>query len=242
FQGSDKKLKEDVTEIADAMAIIGRLQPKYFKYRSDGDYKLMNLPSGRHYGLVAQDLEQVLPSLVKQTDFNTGKIRRFLSPVTQVKVRTKGNKFIEVPRHIPAKEEKGEDISFKAINYTELIPILIKGMQEQQKQIEELKEMVRSLQGNSGQPSTLSGSKLDQNFPNPFHASSVIRYYVPVTAHQAQLIVKDAKDALVKVVSLNGKGSGQVTIDAGALAEGAYTYSLWVDDQQIATKKMVIVK
>ena len=39
-------------------------------------------------------------------------------------------------------QKKGEIIDFKALNYTELIPIMIKGMQEQQTIIEELKKQM----------------------------------------------------------------------------------------------------
>jgi hypothetical protein len=53
------------------MAILDRLPPKEYEYKQDGAYKLMNLPHGQRYGLIAQDVEEVLPSLVKATTFDT---------------------------------------------------------------------------------------------------------------------------------------------------------------------------
>jgi hypothetical protein len=53
------------------MDIINKLKPREYEFRHDGNYDLMNLPDGSHYGLIAQDLEQVLPNLVKDTKFET---------------------------------------------------------------------------------------------------------------------------------------------------------------------------
>ena len=109
--GSDKNLKQNIKDFTSAMEIINQLHPKQYDYRHDGNYKLMNLPQGEHYGLIAQDVETILPNLVKDSKFET----RY----------GKAN---------PDKEniKNSETISFKALNYTELIPIMIKGMQELQ--------------------------------------------------------------------------------------------------------------
>ena len=40
--------------------------------------------------------------------------------------------------------QNSEAMNFKALNYTELIPILIKAIQEQQREIEELKRLLES--------------------------------------------------------------------------------------------------
>jgi hypothetical protein len=43
-------------------------------------------------------------------------------------------------------KKNGETIDFKALNYTELIPVIIKGMQEQQQQIQEQQQVNEQLQ------------------------------------------------------------------------------------------------
>jgi hypothetical protein len=48
------------------MSIINKLQPKNYEFKTDEKYASLNLPKGTHYGLLAQDLEQVLPNLVKE--------------------------------------------------------------------------------------------------------------------------------------------------------------------------------
>lgn len=144
----------------------------------------MNLPKGTHYGLIAQDVEKILPGLVKDTKFDT----RYAKQDTSDK-------------------SNSEIIDFKALNYTELIPIIIKGMQEQQQtienlqqvnekqqqQIDELKQMVQTSSGNqSSLKSSLpdnSNTYLLQNTPNPFSQNTVISCYVPSSVKQAQLVV-----------------------------------------------------
>src|SRR5215471_12964485 len=111
----------------------------------------MNLPLGGHYGLVAQDVEKILPNLVKDTKFY---------PAKAVPTESENSKNTEA-------------IDFKALNYTELIPIMIKGMQEQQamiqqqqQQIDELKQMVQALNSSSSGknlPVVSSGAWLQQN-------------------------------------------------------------------------------
>ncbi|HEX8677352.1 MAG TPA: tail fiber domain-containing protein, partial [Segetibacter sp.] len=67
----DAKLKKNIKEVDNAIDIINRLQPKNYEYRKDGSFGKMHLPNGKHYGLLAQDLEKVLPDLVKETHFNS---------------------------------------------------------------------------------------------------------------------------------------------------------------------------
>jgi len=47
----------------DGLTTINQLQPKTFDFLT-GQYPSMNLQSGNHPRLIAQDLEQVLPGLV----------------------------------------------------------------------------------------------------------------------------------------------------------------------------------
>lgn len=119
YNTSDKKLKKNIEPVADnAITKIMNLQPKQYQFRTN-EFKGMNLAEGNHFGFIAQEVEAAFPDLVKE---------RTLSPAT-----TQG---------------MVEEVSFKSVNYTELIPILTAAIQEQQKQIEELKKEVQLLKGN----------------------------------------------------------------------------------------------
>ena len=218
------------------MSIINKLQPKYYEYRQDGNYKLMNLPTGKHYGLIAQDVENVLPDLVKETKFYVGKV-----------LQDSGTSDDHTQ-----KPEQSEVINFKALNYTELIPIMVKAMQELNKEKEnmqlklgtmekELNELKALVKGNNTIVD-LSNNSLEQNTPNPFNSATIIRYHLPETAGNAKMVITDMNGKMIKSISLTNRGDGEVTLSSGALAAGSYNYTLWIDSKQMDSKKMIITR
>lgn len=118
---SDARLKTDIQNLNQGLDVVMKLRPTSYLYRTnDSKYKTMALPVGTHFGFIAQELENVLPSLVSNN-------------VHQTPSGSTGS--------------QSEAIDFKAVNYTELIPILTKAIQEQQAQIELLKQEVSKLKG-----------------------------------------------------------------------------------------------
>lgn len=239
YVGSDLRLKQNIQDVTKAMDIINQLQPKLYNFKNDGNYKLMNLPKGQHYGLIAQDLEKVLPNLVRDSKFETG-----MATPPDLPTGKEGTQ---------PKKETTETIDFKAVNYTELIPIMIKGMQEQQaiienqqQQIDELKQMIQ----NNGGTSNFANPKLAtesnsayllQNAPNPFTQNTTVRCFVPTDVQQAKLVVYNMNGQLIKSYDLS-KGMNTVTITAGTLSSGQYIYSLLADGKKIDSKNMSLTK
>src|SRR5687767_7199071 len=68
YQTSDKNLKKNIEDVGDALSIIKRLKPKSYEFRNDGKLANLKLPEGRHYGILAQDLEEVLPNLIREVE------------------------------------------------------------------------------------------------------------------------------------------------------------------------------
>ncbi|MEP6514233.1 MAG: tail fiber domain-containing protein [Parafilimonas sp.] len=252
---SDQKLKQNIQDFTSAMSVINQLHPKQYQYRQDGNYKLMNLPQGLHYGLIAQEVEKILPGLLKETKFDVDRVVTSSSKSLDPKnpnAQTKN-----------AVAKTGEVIDFKAINYTELIPIMIKGMQEQQEIIDrqqkeinaqqqknkELENGLKKLEGmmnlkQSANKTTisLSTSSLEQNIPNPFNHTTIINYTLPQTYSSAKIIITDKGGKTLKEVNVSGSGKGSLQIDASTLSNGAYQYSLYVDGKLIDTKQMILAK
>ena len=228
YTSSDRKLKKNIADFTSAMDIIGKLQPKSYEFRQDGNYKLMNLPEGKHYGLIAQDVEQVLPNLVKDTKFDT----KMVLPLTK-------------PGTAPTTQQASEVIDFKAVNYTELIPIVIKGMQEQEvenkalkAQVAELRQMVLDMK-NATKISLTKGT-LNQATPNPASGFTVITYTLPEGSDHAQLLFTDVSGKMLRSIGLTN--SGIVEVNTSALASGTYNYTLFVNGQQADTKRLIITK
>jgi hypothetical protein len=90
----------------------------------------------------------------------------------------------------------------------------------------------------------LSGFALQQNFPNPFNPSTMIRYALPMNTH-VSLTVFDAmgREAATLVNTVQQAGTYAVSFDAGAahLSSGIYFYRLQAGSYS-ATKKLVLMK
>lgn len=61
---SDRRLKDDIKDIADALSIVKKIAPKSYSFRTD-EFPDMDLAQGNKMGFIAQELEQVLPDLVR---------------------------------------------------------------------------------------------------------------------------------------------------------------------------------
>lgn len=118
--------------------------------------------------------------------------------------------------------------------------------------LERLGNLDRDLQGccfavgdaKSGQPTgTADAPELGQNIPNPFRESTVIQYYLPENTNGALLRITGLDGRPVKDFQLgNANGRNQVEFHTSGLAAGTYLYSLFVDGELIATKKMMIAR
>jgi len=233
YTTSDQKLKQNIREFTSAMDIINKLKPKQYEFRQDGNYKLMNLPQGSHFGLIAQDVEKILPDLVADIKFETAMAQ---PQVTEPALQQESGKT----------ETKSEIIKFKTLNYTELIPVLIKGMQELEQEntqlkseLEELKQLVNQ---NIKPTAAVSRSKatLGQNYPNPFTKSTVISFSIPTKANSACIVITQTGSGKIIKTLLVPIDTSQLTLDAASLATGVYAYTLYVDDKKVGTKQMVI--
>ncbi len=123
----------------------------------------------------------------------------------------------------------------------------------QQKEIDDLKTMVANLSQQKSFSSaqaasdvaenniTITSATLDQNIPNPLTNSTNIGYYIPSNLHNAILMITDMNGKKIKQVSLQ-PGKGNITIDATTLSAGAYSYSLIINGRIIAKRKMIVTR
>jgi hypothetical protein len=126
-QTSDRNLKENIQPLQNALDAIMRLSPASFKFRESKVPAGLSLSRGLHYGLIAQEVEIVLPALVHT--HNLGNNAAY--------VNTSGSADLGT--------SPVQGMEYKSVNYTELIPFLIKAVQEQQELIDELKKNMEEL-------------------------------------------------------------------------------------------------
>ncbi|MCZ4407993.1 tail fiber domain-containing protein [Cryomorphaceae bacterium 1068] len=255
YQQSDENLKMNIEPIANATEILSQLQPKVYEYANvDGIY----LPSGVEYGILAQELEEVLPELVKD---------------------------VTTPPAFDAESNTdSEVVEFKAVRYNDLISILIAGFQEQNAvmaaqvqenealeaqvaelseqlaaqatQIEEMQTQMTAVMSSfqstqskmnncCGTTPTEKGStetggiELEQNFPNPFDEVTTINFTINEPA-QIRLEISDSQGRVLEVLVNQTLTEGRYTErwDASAFAPGTYYYSLYANTE-LLTKKMI---
>jgi hypothetical protein len=115
---SDQKLKKDIQDLDNAIGLLLQLRPHTYIYRQD-EFPGMVLPEGKQYGLIAQEVEQVLPDLV-------------MNNTHPAKYSTDGSLL-------------APGVDFKSLAYQELIPILIKAIQEQQEQLDRQEQQIKEL-------------------------------------------------------------------------------------------------
>ncbi|MCX6166209.1 MAG: T9SS type A sorting domain-containing protein [Ignavibacteriae bacterium] len=89
--------------------------------------------------------------------------------------------------------------------------------------------------------------KLYQNYPNPFNPVTTIKFDIPDLKGKSGYLKLDVYDLLGKKISslVNENlttGSYSVNFDASRFATGAYVYRLSVNNEVIATKKMLMIK
>jgi hypothetical protein len=113
---SDKNAKDEIKTINHGLQDLLKLRPVSYRYKKDIS------PDNRlRLGLIAQEVEEVIPEAVVNDDID-------FDPETGEKIVTKGQ--------------------YKAMNYDQLIPVLIKAVQEQHLIIEEMKKEIELLKKN----------------------------------------------------------------------------------------------
>lgn len=238
---SDKNLKKNIKEVNDALSIINRLKPRYYDFKRDEKYQDLHLPKGAHYGLLAQELEKVLPELVQESSYEIKKLKPQLK---ELAITNAANHTTEVK----------EEVQLKAINYTELIPIILKGIQELneakdkqienlQQQINELKDLVKNLSASKTANLNITKSigYINQIIPNPTKSNATIKYYVPVNAGKASIVITSPNGSLLKTFSVS-TGEGQLYVGSKELPAGTYQLSLFVNGVKVDIKQMIVVR
>ncbi len=84
--------------------------------------------------------------------------------------------------------------------------------------------------------------KLYQNNPNPFNASTEIKYFIPDTKVNASINVYNFEGRQLMSYSISHYGSSYIVIQAGEFDAGIYIYNLLVDGIEIDSKRMILTK
>ena len=233
YNTSDERLKDNIRPLDNCISIIKQLNPKTYNFKNS-QFPNHSLPYGDQNGLIAQDVQTVLPGLIKGY---------------KVPARTDS---------LGTTDTTGTTDSYMAINYEGIIPILIGAVKEQQQSIDSMRMALAAAQlqidnccassGNIQRRSVnveLSNATeiiLNQNSPNPFSEETYITYVIPENVSKAMIIIFDNSGVVMKRVTIEERGEGSIHVFAEKLSAGIYSYSLVADGKTIDTKKMVCTK
>ncbi len=151
--------------------------------------------------------------------------------------------------HVP--ENKNDNYS---LAYAEFVVPLVKSVQELSRQNDSLKKEIAEIKAMiianaAGKSSTglvtittSEAAKLFQNAPNPFSKATTIRYTLPDDAKKAMISITSVSGVKLKEFDLKSKGGQSIEINGGQLAAGTYIYSLYVDNNLVDSKQMILTK
>lgn len=138
--------------------------------------------------------------------------------------------------------KEGQD-GYLGVNYVELVPVLIRAIQE-------LKGELDAVRSNDGARKTSSTTDVNsvgkganvlyQNAPNPFKEQTTIRFSLADDAQEASICIFDMTGKMLKKQSIS-LGETSVRIAGWELGEGMFFYTLIVNGREIDTKRMILL-
>jgi hypothetical protein len=223
---SDLNLKTNINSFNSGLDLLRNIS--VYTYEFSNEYASnISLDTQMHYGVLSQELNEILPSLVSE---------------------------VQTPSQF---DENGNVLSASntilAVNYLEIIPILIAATQEMEQKIIELEEKLNVCCNKNLMPHNQSNPILNQesleaerfsflilgqNQPNPFSEQTLIPYTLPENAKQAELLFFNNEGKIIDTMKLLAK-QGTVAVLGSNLSNGTYMYTLVIDGVPVTTKKMI---
>ncbi len=221
---SDSNLKENILPLEHSTTILKKLKTYSYNFKSTSLEK--NEMRKKDYGVLAQELEAVLPDLV---------------------LTVEGDKFVNYDGFIP--------ILINGFNEQQVLiekqQVVIKDLQQEMETLRAtLTACCNSKIQKSMQEFDLTGSeevsteelKVYQNTPNPFNETTIISCYIPENIKKAELCIYDMTGSRLKCLTVTERGTTNIQIQAGQLAAGVYTYLLIGDGKASEAKQMILTK
>ena len=153
----------------------------------------------------------------------------------------------ELKEIYPELVNEGED-GYLSVNYIELIPILIKSIQELTSKVDAFEKengAAKTIQ-KGNEKTNLGGLSLQailyQNDPNPFTENTTIDCVIPSSVQNAVLYIYDMNGHQIDSRTIAERRNASLTIQGSSLDAGMYLYSLITDGTVVDTKRMILTK
>ncbi len=202
---SDSILKTNINPIDNPLSKIQKLRGITYNKKNDTEDKRKD-----HIGLLAQEVEKILPDLVYEDEHGTKAIA-----------------YVEIiPLLIESIKEQQKLINDlqTELNYIE----------------NDCCSKNDNLKNASIKTTQIENAVLYQNTPNPFSQTTYIKCLIPQATTNSMIGVYNMQGTLLKEITITQKGEVTIEIGKANLAPGMYLYSLLIDNRVIDTKRMVL--
>ncbi len=211
---SDSTFKRNIVRLDHSLDRINRLQGVSYNFKDNANSRTIE-DEKKVIGLIAQEVEKVVPEAVKTMKDGT----KAINYQSLIGLLIEGIK--EQQNQINSLQQVVEYCCDSKKQNTVSTPVI----------------------GNTSSTNEALNKQniLYQNSPNPFSVSTKIKYTVAPNSQNSMMHLFDMQGVLIKSYEL-GKNDGEITINGGELKAGMYIYSLIVDGVEIDTKRMILTK
>lgn len=218
---SDSSLKRNVSKLDEGLTKILALKPVKYFYKENN--AISGVPNSNEVEIKTNLFQNIdNPTVNSIESLRYGLIAQEAQSVIPNLVQDNGNQ--------------------KAVNYLEIVPLLIKSTQEQQAIIEALKQEIEDLKGKTVY-TDVDKTKLFQNDPNPFRGTTNFTYFIDenVSVSNAIIEVRNIMGVLQSSITLGDRsGLGKITFDSNGLTDGYYIYTLKINGSVKDSKMMLV--
>ena len=235
---SDYRLKENIRSLSSSDGCLGKLM-------SMNVVEFNN--KQREYEIELTDLETEEGQLMRK-DLAEGKAYWYDEESPIIKNKHYGLIAQELKEIYPDLVVESQD-GFLAVNYLEIIPLLIRSVQELKAELDASKNGNAPIQKSQTRSVDEDATDIDavvttlyQNEPNPFTESTLIQCDIAEDVVKADLYIYDMNGKQITVYPIDQRGATEVTIEGESLEAGMYLYALITDGKVIDTKRMILTK
>ena len=223
YTGSDECLKKDIKSLSDEKEKLYLLQGKSYiktlplppivEEDSLAEKKEIEIVEFPEYGYIAQELKEIFPDLVKQSQDSGG-----YYAVNYIGL---------IPIIVEALKDQRSEIEKQREQIKQLVKLL---------DIKSINEKVFEENGIESIPILL------QNTPNPFNQATEIGYFIPENVNSANIYIYDVNGFQQRNIAIFEHGKGATTLQASALQAGIYFYTLICDGKPVDAKQMILTR
>lgn len=258
--GSDRNLKTDIQSMENGvLEKLLKLRPTTYYYKDDKER------NSRSCGFIAQEVQQLFPTAVKEFDDDSGFLGITYQELTiftikalqeqQIVVQEKEKEIGQLTQKVAVLENQLKKVAHleEVLAKADALEQKLQSLAEMEERLYQMENGLQSccLKANETSKMTqvegnfileTNAPQLEQNQPNPFYNETKIQYYLPSHITKAALLITDVSGKVLKSIPIEGTGFGNISIKANELFAGNFNYSLLIDGKVTQTKKMVLTR